>query len=80
MVGHLNQNVNLRDADTRDHHISHLSSVAGRQGGRGRSLSPEPAETYLNKRTMSEQHYIRQRLSRTTARYTINSMFSPRCM
>ena len=34
---HHNRNVNLRDADTRDHHISHLSSVAGRQGCRGRA-------------------------------------------
>ena len=79
-VGHHNRTVNLRDADTRDHHISHLSSVAGRQGGRGRALSPKPVETQLNKRTRSEQHNIRQRLSRTTARHTINSMFSPRCM
>ena len=89
MVGHHNRNVNLRDADTRDHHTSHLFSVAGRQSCRGRSLLIRMVEfSFLpDTRGNTIEHTPRvgtashhQRLSRTTARSSINSIVSPLCM
>ena len=76
MVGHHNRNVNLRDADTRYHHTSHLFSVAGRQGCRGRSLLTRMVEFSLLPVTRGNtiEHTRRvETASHTSTAFTHNS-------